>query len=147
VRALFRDLDRDSDDFSLIETDDILPLLQQADVMLADTSSIISEFLLLHKPVVTFDNQSPGDHLINVTDPQQLMSALEDALCADEAQLNAIRAYADSIHPYRDGRSSERILDAACERLTRGNAHLKSKPLNLYRRLKLRHELRWYRWA
>lgn len=147
VRRFFADLDRESDDFSLIETDDILPLLRQADIMLADTSSIISEFLLLHKPVVTFDNQSPGDHLINVTDPDQLGSALDRALCPDERLLEAIGEYAARIHPYRDGRSSDRILDATIDRLKRGDTHLKTKPLNLYRRLKLRQQLRWYHWA
>ena len=58
----------------------MLPFLRAADVMLCDTSSIAFEFLLLHKPVVTFRNWKPGPHLIDVQDEERVGGALERAL-------------------------------------------------------------------
>ena len=63
-----------------VETDDVLPLLAAADVMLSDTSSIAFEFLLLDKPVVTFRNYAPGPHLLDVREKPQVEGALRKAL-------------------------------------------------------------------
>jgi CDP-glycerol glycerophosphotransferase (TagB/SpsB family) len=133
-----------SDNFRFIETDDIVPLIKTADLMVSDTSSVISEFLLLHKPVVTFNNRSPGSHLINITDPSDLESAIETGLSRPDSLMNQIRAYSDWIHPYRDGRSSVRVLEATNSLIDRGRGHLKKKPLNLMRRLKIRKQLGYY---
>ena len=48
-----------------------MPLLQRADAMLCDSSSIILEFMFLDKPVVTFRNSHPGPHLIDVDRPKR----------------------------------------------------------------------------
>jgi hypothetical protein len=50
----------------------------------------------------------------------------------------AIRGYADSIHPYRDGHSSERVLDAVDAFVAGGGRNLRPKPRNLWRNLKMR---------
>jgi CDP-glycerol glycerophosphotransferase (TagB/SpsB family) len=133
-----------NDNLRFIETDDILPILKSADLMVSDTSSVISEFALLHKPVVTFNNRSPGPHLINITDPSVLESAIEKGLSRPESLMKEIRAYSDWIHPFRDGRSSVRVLEAADSLVDRGVGHLKQKPLNLMRRLKIRKQLGYY---
>lgn len=128
-----------------VETDDVIPLLRAADVMLSDTSSIVSEFLLLGKPVVTFRNRVPGPQLLDVGDPAELEPALRKALGRPPELLEAIRRYADRIHPYRDGRSSERVLDATERFLERGREGLARKPLNLWRRIQARRRLGYYR--
>lgn len=128
----------------LAETDDVLPLLREADVMLSDTSSIVSEFLVLHKPVVTFRNRVPGPQLIDVTRVEEVAPAIAQALERPEPLLSTIRAYADEIHPYRDGRSSERVLSAADEFGRRGRHGLRRKPLNLWRRWQARRQLGFY---
>ncbi len=133
-----------NDHFKFIVTDDIIPLLKTADLMVSDTSSVISEFILLHKPVVTFNNRSPGPHLINITDPHDLESAIEEGLAKPDPLMAAIRAYSDWIHPYRDGRSSFRVLDATDRLIEQGIGHLKPKPLNLIRRIKIRKQLGYY---
>ena len=128
-----------------IETDDVIPLLREADVMVCDTSSMIPMFLTQHKPVVTFRNQSRGDtsHLLDIQQPEQLESALEQALGQPAPLLEKIAAYANHIHPYRDGRSSERVLDAV-ERVLAGG-RVGRKPLNLLRNLKERRKLGYWR--
>ena len=130
-----------------VETDDVLPLLEEADVMLCDTSSMIPMFLALHKPVVTFRNQSRGSkkHLLDVRDPREIKPAIRAALDPKEELLEHISAYVANIHPYRDGRSSERVLDAVEEMLRNGREGLKRKPWNLFRNLKERKKLGYWK--
>jgi len=123
---------------TFIETDNTIPLLKKADVMLSDTSSIISEFLLLDKPVVTFRNRIPGPHLINVDETQQVEEALRQALSRPESLMKEIKNYTNRIHPYRDGKSSGRVLDASETFITTYQGKIKRKPLNLFRRAKMR---------
>jgi CDP-glycerol glycerophosphotransferase (TagB/SpsB family) len=128
-----------------VETDDIIPLLKAADVMVSDTSSVISEYLLQLKPVVTLNNSQPGPYLINIIDPENLAGAIEEALTYPTSLIGHIKAYADRIHPYRDGKSSIRVLTATDEFIRKGQGYLKPKPINLIRRLKMRKRLRYYK--
>ena len=54
------------------------------------------------------------------------------------------REYADSIHPYRDGHSSERVLDAVDEFVAAGARNPKPKPGNWWRKLKIRKRLNYW---
>ena len=128
------------------EGDDVMPLLKQAHVMLSDTSSIISEFILQKKPVVTFCTRVPGDHLINVTDPGEIPRAITHALDPPDTLVSAMACYISDIHPYNDGRSSARVMAAVDSFLDGGKNSLKPKPLNLIRRLKMRLKHRHYKW-
>ena len=122
--------------------DDLLPLLPQADVMLCDTSSIMFEFMFLDRPVVTFRTKMPGPYLIDVQNVDDLESALERAVGYPEELMNKTRALCDELHSFRDGRSSGRVLDAVEDFLLNRQSTLKSKPLNLLRKLKVRRRLR-----
>jgi CDP-glycerol glycerophosphotransferase (TagB/SpsB family) len=134
-----------NDNLVFIETDDILPLLKNTDVMLSDSSSVISEFMLQHKPVVTFRNRVPGPHLINVTEIDKIESALEKALKPPAKLRFSIKEYVEMIHPYYDGMSSARVLDATDNLVSRGLNHLKKKPLNFFRKLKIRKKFGYYK--
>jgi len=92
----------------------------------------------MHKPVVTFRSARPADYLINVQQPEGLDSALEQALTQPADLMNRIQQYADDTHPYRDGLSSERTLDAIDALAEDGIKGLKRKPANLYRHRKMR---------
>ena len=72
---------------------DKLHLLQSADVMLCDSSSIILEFMFLNKPVVTFRNTHPGKHLIDVQNPDDVEAAIEKALSRPEELMKNIEEY------------------------------------------------------
>jgi len=121
-----------------VETDDIIPLLADADIMLSDTSSIFSEFMLQQKPVVTYQTKVPGEHLINVTKESQIENALEYAKKKPKQLMDEIKKYTNSIHPYRDGDSSRRVLDATDTFLNQYKGKLRKKPLNIVRRIKMR---------
>lgn len=135
-----------SEHLTLAETDDTIPLLRTADVIVSDTSSIIDEFCLQQKPAVTFRHRLPRPHLVNITDPADLVPAIEKALTRPQPLMAAIRDYTDHIHPYRDGRSSYRVLAAADQLIEKGTGHLTGKPFNLIRRLKIRKEMGYYHW-
>lgn len=129
-----------------VETDDVIPLLLKADVMVSDTSSIIAEFMLLHKPVVTFKNKKPGPYHININSNDQLESAIQYALSKPTDLIIEIKNYAQQIHPYRDGRSSERVIDATEYFIEHEFENMPSKPLNLFRKLKMRKRVGYFHW-
>jgi CDP-glycerol glycerophosphotransferase (TagB/SpsB family) len=129
---------------SFAENDNILELFPQADMMCSDTSSALNEFLLTGKPVVTFKNRRPGPQLIDIDDPAQFEPAIRRALGRPPELMQAIREYADAIHPYRDGHSSERVLDAIDAFIARGGRNRRPKPRNWWRKLKLRRRIGYW---
>jgi hypothetical protein len=134
-----------SDRLQVVEGHDTLQLLLDADVLLCDTSSIISEFALLQKPVVTYRNLAPKPYMIDVRQPEQVGLALERALQRPEAVMHAIAEHARETHPWNDGRCSERIVAATDRLLQSGLGHLRRKPRNRIRHWKMRKTLRYYR--
>ena len=125
-----------------IEADALVPALRAADVLVCDTSSVVSEFVVQRKPVVTFRNRAPKEHMIDITDPADLEGALQRAFAPTAALRAELAAYADLIHPWRDGRSSERVLGAARDFLGGRYGELARKPVNVWRRLQIRSRLR-----
>jgi len=95
--------------------------------------------------VVTFRNQRPGPQLIAVHAPEQLEPAIERALARPPELMGAIRAYADAVHPYRDGRSSERVLAAVEDFTARDYARLRPKRRFTWRRLRMRWRFGYWR--
>jgi len=129
-----------------VETAELIPLLQAADVLLSDTSSVLAEFALQQKPVVAMNNRRPEPWMIHFTQAEQLADNLEAAFNCSASQLENINKHCNAIHPHRDGKSSERTLAAINQLIEKGTSHLKAKPLNLIRRLKMRKKLKYYRW-
>lgn len=140
IAALYKA--RQHDNLTVTCEQSVIPLLLTADVMLSDTSSVITEFLLLNKPVVTFRNSQPESPLIDIKMPIQLEDALQTALNADESLRTKIADYTKTVHPYRDGKSAQRILDAVTSEIENApHSDLKRKPHNIWRHLKMRKRL------
>lgn len=135
----------ENESLTFIETDNVLPLLQASDIMLCDTSSILLMFILQRKPVVTFCNQEPGEHLIDVTDADKVAAAIDHALTHPTELMANIEQFCQQLHPYQDGLSSQRVL-AASNELLLNNPPLKPKPLNLIRNFKMRKKLSYWHW-
>ncbi|PCI56440.1 MAG: CDP-glycerol--glycerophosphate glycerophosphotransferase [Gammaproteobacteria bacterium] len=134
----------ENENLSFIETDNVIPLLQQADVMVCDTSSVLMMFLMLNKPVVTFNNISPKDYMVNISDEDKLEESIEYALSYPTELKTKVEYFINDTHPYVDGESSQRVLAAADELLDGKNVAQKSKPLNLLRRFKMRKKLKYW---
>ena len=134
------------DNFTYVDSNyDVLPLLQTADAMLCDTSSIGLEFLQLNKPLVTFKTKVPGPHVINVTDENEIESALRHALSRPENLLLEAKKFIEKLHVYFDGRSSERVLQATDYFIENEYDKLKAKPLNLWRKIQMRKKMSYYK--
>ena len=128
----------------IIDDPDIIPYLHRADVMLTDTSSVVSEFLLLNKPVVTFRTRSPARHVINFKKADDLEASLMGSLEHPEAVMSAARTFIEQMHPYVDGKSSERVLAAVDLFIDQFQGKLKAKPPNIWRKIKSRRRLKYY---
>lgn len=133
----------ENNDLTFYDTFDILPLLKEADVMLSDTTSAITEFILQKKPVVTVNNNKPANYMINISQASEIEEALTYALEKPEEIMKNIEAFIAQTHPYDDGRSSQRVIDACLSFLA--NKKPKRKPLNLIRRYKIRKKLNYFK--
>ena len=130
------------DHATFLDSDHLLDMQRSADVLVCDTSSVIDEFAVQLKPVVTVRNRRPKPFMLDVQTPAEVESAIRQALHPSPDLQAALKAHADAIHPTRDGHASERVLDAV-ERFRAGAYEpLARKPLNLWRRLQCHRDLR-----
>ena len=116
-----------------------------ADVLVADTTSVVSEFVVQHKPVVTFRNRAPKPHMLDFDDASMLPVMLEQAFAPTDALRAALADYADAIHPYRDGRAAERVIAATDDLIAGRLGTLRGKPLGgRFRALQIRSKLGYW---
>jgi CDP-glycerol glycerophosphotransferase (TagB/SpsB family) len=141
--ALYRGLAGEHAAF--VEPEMLVPAQRAADVLVADTTSLVSEFVVQHKPVVTFRNRAPKPHMLDFDDPARLPQMLEAAFAPSPVLRAAIAEYAAWIHPWRDGHSSARVI-AATEACIAGDlGPLRRKPLSSwFRALQIRRELGYW---
>lgn len=133
------------ENLTFVETDDVIPLLQQADVLICDSSSIKSEFLIQKKAVVAFKVEPKQAHLLHIEDANDLEEKITQALNPTPDYLKHVKNYAESIHPYFDGRSSYRVLQAVEDFIGDPNKPMKAKPIGFIRKLKIRKQLAYWK--
>jgi CDP-ribitol ribitolphosphotransferase / teichoic acid ribitol-phosphate polymerase len=120
---------------AVMEDRNILKYLIMADMMISDTSSVVYEFILLNKPVVTIRSSAETINWRDIPSASGLVEAVNHELVHDdfkEARLTTIRTY----HPYTDGKSSERMIEATEAYIKKYGVPDRRK-LNLYRRYKI----------
>jgi glycosyltransferase involved in cell wall biosynthesis len=117
--------------------------LKKADVLLTDTSSIITEFIIQQKPVITYKNRKPQAHLLNVINANEIEKNIDIALSKPENLMKSINDFAKKEHPYYDGKSSERIINATLDFFySKQYLNLKSKPFNWIRKYKINRRIK-----
>jgi len=144
IVEMFRSLEIEAN-VKYIPALDNFKILKEADVMFSDTSSILIEFIVQKKPVVTFNNKNPKKHIINITEATDIEKSIEFALKRPKDLMAKIDEYINYIHPYSDGQSSKRVIDAVKLFLNNNELeNLKSKPINLIRKFKIRKKLKYF---
>jgi len=134
----YKQLSQTHHNVTFYRSNDGLNTFRKIDAMLCDSSSIIVEVMLLEKPVVTFRNTHPGNYLIDVSDKNEIGAAIEKALTRPEDLMENIRAYTAHHEAHRDGKNSARVLDAVDDFILNYKGKIRKKPLNLFRKIKLR---------
>ncbi len=132
----YEDLAHRHDNVEFVRQIDTAEALPVTDALLCDSSSIIVEYMIADKPVVTLRNTNPGPWLIDIDDPELAEEALERALSRPPKLMAEIRRHALTHEAHRDGLNSSRVLDAIDDFIATGGAR-RRKPLNLVRRFKM----------
>lgn len=113
----------------------ILKHMIMSDFMISDTSSVVYEFILLNKPVITINSHSENINWCNIPDHHSLLGTFKTELTEDnfkEARQQTISQY----HPYTDGKSSARMVSAVEDYIKR-NGVPEKREINIYRRYKM----------
>ena len=118
------------------EEPNIIKFLLMADLMVSDTSSVVYEFLLLDKPVITFNSSAENILWENSQAYDKLSEKVAANLDLDpfaEQRSRIIQEY----HPYNDGNSAVRMVEAAENYINRHGVPEKRK-LPFLRKLKMK---------
>lgn len=132
VIADYKKLAATRSNVEVIEDRNILKYLIMADLMISDTSSVVYEFILLNKPVITMGSTSNHISWTDISVNTRLRDTFVNELTHDphkSSRLEIIRQY----HPYSDGKSSLRMIRAAEDYIQRNGVPEKRK-INFYRR-------------
>ncbi|MDI6032850.1 CDP-glycerol glycerophosphotransferase family protein [Flavobacterium sp. LB2P84] len=120
----------------IFETEkNIIKFLLISDVLISDTSSVIYEFLLLDKPVITFNNISDNILWQNSSDYTELIPLVEKNLNEDPYSKERKFIF-ENYHPYNDGESAKRMVDAVADYIKKNGVPEKRK-LSILRRFKI----------
>lgn len=125
--AEYENLSKEISGVEIINDNNIIKYLILSDIMISDTSSVVYEFLLLDKPVITFKSFSKNIRWENFTNPNQLIVKVNDTLKYDRHKSDR-KWIIDNYHPYSDGLSSKRVADTVEE-------YIKSHPVPEFRKI------------
>ncbi|OFX22147.1 MAG: CDP-glycerol--glycerophosphate glycerophosphotransferase [Bacteroidetes bacterium GWA2_31_9b] len=117
----YKVLIKNNSNIRIVEDNNITKYLILSDLMISDTSSVVYEFLLLNKPVITYRSNSEHIHWQNITKSNELCSSVENVFVDDTFE-NERKWIIENYHPYTDGLSSKRVVDTLI-------TYLKSNPV------------------
>ena len=119
----------------IINSSNIIKYLLISDLMISDTSSVVYEFLLLDKPVITYKSSAKNIKWENIIDPSKLESTTRNIFLSDKKE-NERKWIIENYHPYNDGLSSVRMIDTL-ERYIKENPIPEERKIPWIRRYKM----------
>ena len=128
-----------TENFIVVKGPNIVPFMKAADVLLTDTSSVAYEFLLLDRPIVTWRTVSRPGKGIDIRSGEDLFGALTRSFHDPIEFSNVRNELLHELHPYSDGKSSERLINTIDEILSSdGTRGLKTKHPNWIQKRQIR---------
>ena len=94
------------------DSKDITKLLQLSDLMISDTSSVVYEFVLLNKPVITLNSTSKNINWFDTDNVEDIKNNTVSILNGHDDFKEKRQNIIDKYHPYNDGRSASRMIDS-----------------------------------
>ncbi|MFC2097560.1 CDP-glycerol glycerophosphotransferase family protein [Bacteroidota bacterium] len=107
---LYKKLAYENENILFLDERNILKYILLADLMISDTSSAVYEFLLLNKPVISFNTKSKHIRWNNIKNPEHLISTINNIFINDTYS-GQREWFINNYHPYYDGKSSQRIVN------------------------------------
>jgi len=115
---------------------DIINLMKISDIMISDTSSVVYEYILLDKPVVTLNSKSKNITWEDFEDEKKLLFSIYNILADNDEYKEKRKKTIQLYHPYMDAKSSKRMIDAVIQYIDRFNVPQKRK-LSILRKFKI----------
>jgi len=135
IMDMYQQASQSLKNLTIVNNPNISKYLILSDIMISDTSSVVYEFLLLDKPVITFKSSSKNIKWLDISNPNTLKQSVKDVLDFDINQ-NDRKWIIDNYHPYSDGQSAKRMIEVVREWLSRNPVPEKRK-LPFLRRWKI----------
>ncbi len=125
--------------FIICDDLNIINYMSVADLLITDTSSVAYEFLAFNRPIITYNAIARQDKGNNIISTEELPGAIEHALDNPQEFSENRAKYRNEIHPYSDGKSSNRIINCI-EKVIESDSYkqLKPKPKNWIRKHQIR---------
>jgi len=99
------------ENIKIVESNNIIPLMAESDILIADTSSVTYEYLLFNKPIITYKSTTRIDKGLNIDLPEEIFGAIVRSMEDPNEFSEARKSYLADLHPYTDGKSSERLIE------------------------------------
>lgn len=135
----YKNLAEQTDNIIYQTENDITKFLIVSDLLVSDTSSVVYEFMLLDKPVITFNSIASNIVWKDLKTYQNLTAIVQQTFEEDsykQSRKNIIRDY----HPYNDGQSALRMVEAV-ELYLETNSIPEKRKISTFRKLKTCYKL------
>ena len=132
---IYRNLASNTSNIIFQEEKNIIKFLLVSDILVSDTSSVIYEFILLDKPVITFNSISKNIHWEDSNNYESLVSLVDKNLKEDPFSKSRLFIN-EQFHPYTDGKSAQRMVKTTRQYIKKHGVPKKRK-VSFLRRMKI----------